>query len=194
MAPFWSARAERSGDPAWLTRTSLRPRPSAGPPVDLLATVDRLSSAPAQKAKAPRAPPKPPRRRPGRRWGSVGALHILRRPPGGFFQLEPVHSPNSRHFLEVRPTHEPPAGDCPFSSSHLAFHIAAMPSVKCEMENEQSAARRSLRFMASTHLQILKVRPTHEPGRLNPVSQLRNPALAAGGTNARERLDRKSVV
>ena len=85
VALFWSAGgAERSGDPA-LAYPSKPPRPFAGrPPVDLLAGVDSCSLAPAQKAKAPGAPPKPARRRPGRRC-ALSAHSIFRgAPPAAF--------------------------------------------------------------------------------------------------------------
>ena len=72
-------RRPRCGLPvqAPVTVRSCAPRPTPWPPgPGFLKVTD-------QKAKAPSS------------LRSAGALHIPRRPPGGFFQLEPVHGPNS---------------------------------------------------------------------------------------------------
>ena len=150
MAPIWSAGAKRSGDPALAHPSKHRSRSARVPPGQLAGRTGRDSS---------RSLTRKPKRR--RRWRSVGALHIPRRPPAAAFDssrfMASIHVQN----LEVRPTHEP----SPLRGGWPQFGVRG-----------QSAAATPLWLTrpSTTHLCLRVVFASHEPPRPSTASRRDN--------------------
>ena len=177
MALFWSAGAERSGDTALAYPSKPLPPFAGQSPVDLLATRAGIpqghraeSQSAACRAGACKAEGGP-------------SLALCRRtlysepPPGGFFQLEFVHRPNSRSHRGLRLGGTPrPTFGAGSPRTDASAHEPPLPQAPPSILTILSSRQKKFRLCTPAILSV----PLHRLTRNVPVS-VASTSRASGG-------------